>query len=46
MWIELYNVLQIEIIEVMRKGGGEMKYPHHLVKQVQERSAPYQLEGF
>lgn len=46
MWIELYNVLQIEIIEVMRKGGGEMKYPHYLVKQVQERSAPYQLEGF
>ncbi|AGE77339.1 Uracil-DNA glycosylase superfamily [Bacillus thuringiensis serovar kurstaki str. HD73] len=23
-----------------------MKYPDHLVKQVQERSAPYQLEGF
>ncbi len=22
VWIELYNVLQIEIIEVMRKGGG------------------------
>ena len=30
----------------MRKGGGEMKYPDHLVKQVKERSAPYQLEGF
>ena len=40
LWIELYNVLQIEIIEVMRKGGGEMKYPDHLVKQVKERSAP------
>ncbi|MZE59650.1 uracil-DNA glycosylase, partial [Bacillus anthracis] len=25
---------------------GEMKYPDHLVKQVKERSAPYQLEGF
>ncbi|MGR6018143.1 uracil-DNA glycosylase family protein [Bacillus paranthracis] len=23
-----------------------MKYPDHLVKQVKERSAPYQLEGF
>ena len=23
-----------------------MKYPSHLVKQVKERSAPYQLEGF
>ncbi len=46
MWIELYNVLQIEIIEVMRKGGGEMKYPDHLVKQVKERSAPYQLGRF
>ena len=28
------------------EGGGEMKYPDHLVKQVKERSAPYQLEGF